>query len=64
MLKKILLLTAILLLSACSQQQPLQVVPGAYPKVEKAKWQGNYAATLEDILREMDERRSIEKGFN
>jgi len=62
MLKIVIILLSSLLLIGCTGK-PLQVVKGDYPKIEKAKWQSNYASTLEDIFRELEERRALEKAF-
>lgn len=60
---KIIILISLLMLAGCTTK-PLEVQMGKYPKVDKAKWQGNSPATLEDMLRELDERRAIENNFN
>ncbi|MCB5278941.1 MAG: hypothetical protein LHW59_05425 [Candidatus Cloacimonetes bacterium] len=59
---KIITIVSSLMFVGCASK-PLEVTQGKYPKVEKAKWQGNYASTFEDILRELDERRAIEDSF-
>lgn len=60
---KIIILISVLLTLGCTPK-PLEVQPVKYPKIEKAKWQGNTPATLEDILRELEEYRAIAKSFS